>query len=119
MAMNSSVTCDWTVTVKVKRKAERTKCGKPAPQRVALPVGRLIFAGDLCDSHQKHLQRLLAETGLEPATNVDSKQRAAYVAKSGTPFSGEDARPWLIEQGLAGERGRIARHAIEAYAAAH
>lgn len=120
MATKSVVTCDWITTKKVSaRKTERVKCDQPAPHHVQLPAGRITFAGDLCEFDLRALQQLLADAGLQPATRVDSKSRAAYVAKSGLPFAGTDARPWLIEQGLAGPTGRLSVEAIEAYAQAH
>lgn len=120
MATKATVTCDWITTQKVRRnKTQRLPCGNPAPHHVELPVGKLTFAGDLCDFDLRVLMRLLGESGLAPSTRVDSKPRAAYVAKSGTPFSGEEARPWLVEQGLAKPSGRLAASAIEAYAEAH
>jgi hypothetical protein len=112
MATKNVVTCDWKVS--------KTKtCGQPGRKQVALPLGRLTFRGDLCDEHEEGLKLALARIGLQPTTRVDSKERAAYVSKSGVPFSGQDARPWLIEQGLAGPTGRLSVDAIEAYAQAH
>lgn len=120
MATKATVTCDKITTQKVSRtKTERVPCGGPAPHHVELPIGRLTFTGDVCDFDFRVLQRLLAEFGLTPSTRVDSKPRAAYVAKSGTPFAGEDARPWLVEKGLAKPSGRISKSAIETYAEAH
>lgn len=111
MAREVVVTCDWKI---------RTKpCGDPAPIRVDLPVDGLNFHGDLCPDHEEALRLALAKLGLQATTRVNSKVRAAYEAKSGTPFGGQDARPWLIERGLAGEHGRLSAEAIAAYAAEH
>jgi hypothetical protein len=112
MAVKNVVTCDWKVP-------KRRTCGLPARRKVDLPVGRLNFHADLCDEHEEALRLALVRVGLQPTTRVDSKTRSAYVTNSGVPFSGQEARPWLIEQGLAGPTGRLSVEAIEAYAAAH
>lgn len=112
MATKNVVTCDWKVS-------KAKSCGLPGRRKVDIPLGRLTFHGDLCEDHEEALRLALVRVGLQPTTRVDSKTRAAYVGKSGVPFAGQDARPWLIEQGLAGPTGRLSVEAIEAYADAH
>lgn len=113
MAKNTTVTCDWKVTRK------RT-CGDPGPIQRAFTLGRTTYAADLCPAHDVALAALLVDTGFSPtATRIGGKARAAYVGASGKPFSGSDARPWLIEQGLATANGRLSGSAIAAYADAH
>lgn len=50
---------------------------------------------------------------------TDYKGRELYLARSGQVFTAADARPWLVERGLAKPGGRLSQQQLDAYADAH
>ncbi len=106
------VTCDFT------RRSGRV-CGKGAPYVATATVGTDSFKLECCPEHHQDVKTALVKLGFQVTSSVDSKPRKGYVAKSGLVFTAQDARPWLLEQGVAAPTGRINTEQIEMYAEAH
>lgn len=79
----------------------------------------------LCRQHYDALRDELRgvwgiRTVREFSDTTDYKGRELYLAKSGTPFTAADARPWLVAQGLAKSgAGRLSQQQLDAYADTH
>lgn len=99
---------------------EDTRCGKPATTQLSSAVRDRVFGMDMCDECAGDYEAMELKFGVRVRrATVKYKVRAAYVTKSGRSFTAEDARPWLVEHGLAGARGRLSRDQLDAYAASH
>lgn len=95
-------------------------CGEPATTTLSATVGRITLELDLCETCALGEERDLVAQGMRPVNaRVDYKPRALYVSASGVPFTGAQARAWLMERGLAKPKGRLSREHIEAYRASH
>lgn len=111
MALTVSRTCDDPESVPA----------HPASSTIKLDIGGVAYAIDICDEHLRGLTEQVQSLGFSPATmTVGHNRRAAYVTKSGRPFSTHEVRAWMREQGDAvSDVGRLPAPALEAYAAAH
>lgn len=78
----------------------------------------------LCREHYDKLRDELRgawgiRTVREFSDSTDYKGRELYLAKSGQAFTAADARPWLVERGLAKQGGRLSQQQLDAYAEQH
>ncbi len=109
MAVTMTRTCDFTA-----------RCTEPAVDSLQLTFDGIAYATDVCAGHRDDLLAAITKLGFRPvASIVDGRRRDVYITASGEPFTTADARAWLIEQGLATERGRISREYLELYASKH
>lgn len=96
-------------------------CGKPAPHTATASLGDLDYEISLCDDCKPEIFAALMGQGFSPFRNdrAEGRRRSAYVAASGRTFTAAEARPWLIERGLAPEKGRISETVLHAYGNEH
>lgn len=101
--------------------SRRKKCNRPGLVRVQATSRRYLFDITVCVDHESDLERELMNLGFELSSKTDEKKiRRTYVANSGTPFSGQEARDWLIDNGYdVKQGGRLSVAMIQAYAEAH
>ena len=101
----------------------KVECPEPAPIKVELTVGDIVYRADVCTGHRADMVQLLQE-GFQfrpVAAWVDGKRRDAHVAASGEVFTTADVRAWAIDKGLktGAAQGRVSLDHIELYAAEH
>lgn len=98
-------------------------CPNPAPVKVEMTVGEIVYRADVCEEHRPAMIDLLAEGfGFRPvAAWVNGRRRDAHLAASGEVFTTADVRDWAIEKGLSvrAGQGRVSNEHIELYAAEH
>lgn len=119
MGIKSTVVCDYPLDSD--EPMSDRGCPEPGRISVEIAVATRIFRGDYCKKHAEKLQIRLQEVGMSPVSITNnSKIRAAYTGKSGLPFSGEEARAWLMENGYQVKpRGRLSVELLEIYADGH
>lgn len=103
------------------RRGSDTLCGMESSVAIEATVGTLKFRADLCDKHAEGVEEAFAKLGIHrTAARVDSKDRQVMTTATGKPFTAQDARDWLLGQGLIkNAAGRISKANLEKYAAAH
>lgn len=110
-----ALTCDRITNAK-----QQQRCGKPSATQLNVTVRDRVIIMDLCEPCAKVIESDLLNAGARTTgANVDYKFRQAYVAKSGASFTAEEARPWLVERGLARPKGRLSEAQRQKYADAH
>lgn len=110
-----ALTCDRILDAKT-----HARCGAPSVTQMNVTMRDRIFVMDLCGRCSKEEEGELIRAGARAeGANVDYKLRRAYIAKSGASFTAEEARPWLVERGLAKPKGRLSEEQRKLYADAH
>lgn len=113
-----ALTCDGILPEPAKDGT--THCRAAATTTLFATVGGVSFEQDLCEECAHESELALVARGARPAgARVDYKHRAAYLTASGVPFTAEEARAWLMKQGLAKPRGRLSKVHLQAYSDAH
>ena len=108
------MTCDYPVGEDV--------CGKEAANHFEAKFGPLSFDADFCAECRSKFIRDLTGIGAHAShALLGRKRRDVHIARSGIPFSTNEARKWLIEQGVAVSAGpgRISQEHLDMYAKAH
>jgi len=115
MSSRAVVTCDYPLP-------SGRACGKEADEHFEARLGALAFDADYCATHRKSFITALAKIGCAAsAALLGRKRRDVHIGKSGIPFSTNEARQWLIAQGIAVSTGpgRISQEHLDLYAKAH
>lgn len=84
-------------------------------------IGDVAYAMDVCDEHAGALAETLRGLGFVPdSIAVGHNRRAAYLTRSGRPFSTREVRDWLRSQGAhVSDAGRLPDDVLRAYAHCH
>lgn len=111
MALTVSRTCDSPNAVEA----------HSATGTVAITIDGIAYAMDICEEHLRDVVQQIQTLGFSPATmTVGHNRRAAYVTKSGRPFSTHEVRAWLRANGTpVSDAGRLPAATLRAYASAH
>lgn len=84
-------------------------------------MGDLTLVMDVCDEHLTHVTEGLRALGFAPGSmTVGHSRRAAYLTRTGRPYSTREVRTWLAARGVeVASAGRLPAGALRAYADAH